>query len=236
MTDVAGSDTTGSNVRVLVVEDDIVLGPLLVRGLADEGYQADWVADGTAALIQTQSTTYGIAVLDVMLPGMSGFELCRRLRADAPALCILMLTARDDVRDRVKGLDSGADDYLVKPFAFSELAARLRAFRRRESRAVTPHIKVGSLLIDHHDHRVRVGDDLVSMSPKEFALLRFLAQHANTTVSRGVILREIWGTVQHADPNIVDQYISYLRRKLDPLATGVTIATVRGVGFTLTVS
>lgn len=241
MTDVTGpattgSDETGSDVRVLVVEDDIDLGPLLVRGLADEGYRADWVADGTTALIQTQSTTYGIAVLDVMLPGMSGFELCRRLRADLPALGILMLTARDDVSDRVKGLDSGADDYLVKPFAFSELAARLRAFRRRESRAVTPQIKVGTLVIDHHDHLVQVGDDLVSMSPKEFALLRFLAQHVNATLSRGVILQEIWGTVQHTDPNIVDQYISYLRRKLDPLATGVTIATVRGVGFTLTAS
>ena len=241
MTEVTGTTTTGSrvtgaDVRVLVVEDDIELGPLLVRGLSAEGYRTDWVPDGTTALIQARWTTYEIAVLDVMLPGMSGFELCRRLRADVPALGILMLTARDDVTDRVKGLDSGADDYLVKPFAFSELAARLRAFRRRESRAVPPRMTVGSLTIDHHDHLVQVGDDGVSMSPKEFALLRFLAQHVNETLSRAVILQEIWGTVQHTDPNIVDQYISYLRRKLDPLEAGVIIATVRGVGFTLTES
>jgi DNA-binding response OmpR family regulator len=229
----ASSDRTA---RVLIVEDDSELGPLLVRGLVDEGYEAEWVEDGTAALIRAQAGTYGIAVLDVMLPGMSGYELCRRLRTAAPALGILMLTARDDVSDRVKGLDSGADDYLVKPFAFSELAARLRALRRRESPAMNSRIEVGALVIDSHDHVVRAGDSLVRFSPKEFAVLRFLAQHADETVSREAILREIWGTVQHIDTNIVDQYVSYIRRKLDPLATGVCLLTVRGVGFELTVT
>ena len=221
-------------VRVLVVEDDQELGPLLVRGLAEEGYLADWVEDGTAGLIRAQSDKYAIAVLDVMLPGMSGFELCRRLRDGAPGLIILMLTARDDVDDRVKGLDSGADDYLTKPFAFSELAARLRALRRRESVAASPRIEAGQLVIDSHDHVVRATNTVVPLSPKEFALLRFLAQHANETVRRDTILLEIWGTVQHTDANIVDQYISYLRRKLEPFETGVTLATVRGVGFQLT--
>jgi two-component system OmpR family response regulator len=220
-------------IRVLVVEDDTGLGPLLARGLTDEGYEADWIEDGTTALITAQAEDYGIAVLDVMLPGMSGFELCRRLRDASPALIIMMLTARDDVSDRVRGLDGGADDYLIKPFAFSELAARLRALRRRESLALSPRIEVGELVIDSHDHVVQASGKVVPLSPKEFALLRFLAQNVDETVRREAILLEIWGTVQHANPNIVDQYISYLRRKLEPLPTGVRLRTVRGVGFEL---
>jgi DNA-binding response OmpR family regulator len=221
------------SVRVLVVENDTELGPLLVRGLGNEGYTADWIEDGTAALIRAQEENYGIAVLDVMLPGMSGFELCRRLRDTSGALNILMLTARDDVGDRVRGLDAGADDYLTKPFAFSELAARLRALRRRESLAVSSRIEVGGLTIDIHDHVVRAGEKVVPLSPKEFALLRFLAQNVDETVQREAILLEIWGTVQHTNPNIVDQYISYLRRKLDRVPAGVSLRTLRGVGFAL---
>ncbi|NQX36957.1 response regulator transcription factor [Herbiconiux sp. VKM Ac-2851] len=218
---------------VLVVEDDAQLGPLLVRGLADEGYDATWLQDGTAALIESQGVNFSVAVLDVMLPGMSGFELCRRLRIDHPALIILMLTARDDVDDRVRGLDSGADDYLVKPFAFTELAARLRALRRRESLTTSPRLEVAGLLIDSHDHTVTAHGIPVALSPKEFALLRLLARNLATTLPRDQILLEIWGTVQHTDPNIVDQYVSYLRRKLDPIDTGVTLRTVRGIGFRL---
>lgn len=220
-------------VRVLVVEDDTQLGPLLVRGLADEGYVVDWVEDGTAAIIQAQGGAYAIAVLDVMLPGMSGFEACRRLREAVPGLIILMLTARDDIADRVKGLDAGADDYLVKPFAFSELAARLRALRRREGLAASPRIEVGDLVIDSHDRIVACGGTLVPLSPKEFALLRLLAQNVDRPVRRDEILQEIWGSVQHTDPNIVDQYISYLRRKLDTVASGVSLRTIRGIGFEL---
>ncbi|MFE5835250.1 response regulator transcription factor [Arthrobacter sp. NPDC056493] len=221
-------------VRVLVVENDAELGPLLARGLTSEGYEADWIEDGTTALITAQEGNYRIAVLDVMLPGMSGFELCRRLRDASSSLIILMLTARDDVSDRVRGLDAGADDYLTKPFAFSELTARLRALRRRESLAISPRIEVGGLTIDSHDHVVKAGEKVVPLSPKEFALLRFLAQNVDETVQREAILLEIWGTVQHTNPNIVDQYISYLRRKLERLPTGVSLRTLRGVGFELT--
>lgn len=220
-------------VRVLVVEDDTQLGPLLVRGLTEEGYDATWLEDGTSALIQSQGGGFSVAVLDVMLPGMSGFELCRRLRDAHPALVILMLTARDEVDDRVKGLDSGADDYLVKPFAFTELAARLRALRRRENLTTSPRLEIAGLLIDSHDHTVTASGVPVPLSPKEFALLRLLAQNLDQTLPREQILLEIWGTVQHTDPNIVDQYISYLRRKLDPVDSGVTVRTVRGVGFRL---
>ncbi|MFF2318214.1 response regulator transcription factor [Arthrobacter sp. NPDC058097] len=221
-------------VRVLVVENDTELGPLLVRGLGEEGYEADWIEDGPTALITAQEENYGIAVLDVMLPGMSGFELCRRLRDASRSLIILMLTARDDVSDRVRGLDAGADDYLTKPFAFSELSARLRALRRRESLAIRPRLEVGGLTIDSHDHVVRAGGKVVPLSPKEFALLRFLAQNVDETVQREAILLEIWGTVQHTNPNIVDQYISYLRRKLERVPTGMSLRTLRGVGFELT--
>jgi DNA-binding response OmpR family regulator len=220
-------------VRVLVVEDDQQLGPLLTRGLVEEGYEAHWALDGTAALIDSGSNDYGVAILDVMLPGMSGFELCRRLRDAEPALLILMLTARDDIADRVRGLDAGADDYLIKPFAFSELAARLRALRRREGLGARPRIEVGNLVIENHDHVVKAGGRVVPLSPKEFALLRLLAQHADETVPREVILTEIWGTVEHTDSNIVDQYISYLRRKLELFPTGVSLVTMRGVGFEL---
>ncbi|MCS5716164.1 response regulator transcription factor [Herbiconiux sp. CPCC 205716] len=227
------SRASGHPVRVLVVEDDTQLGPLLVRGLADEGYDAEWCQDGTSALIRAGRGDLAVAMLDVMLPGMSGFELCRRLRDGDPGLIILMLTARDDVDDRVKGLDAGADDYLVKPFAFAELAARLRALRRRESVAASPRLEVAGLVVDSHDHAVTAGGTPVQLSPKEFALLRLLAQNVDETVPREQILQEIWGSIQHTDPNIVDQYVSYLRRKVDPVGSGVTLRTVRGVGFRL---
>ncbi|MGA1838016.1 response regulator transcription factor [Herbiconiux sp. 11R-BC] len=222
-------------VRVLVVEDDQELGPLLQRGLEDEGYTVDWVLDGTSALIAERAADYDLAVLDVMLPGMSGFELCRRLRGSRPGTLVLMLTARDAVDDRVRGLDSGADDYLVKPFAFTELTARLHALRRRrDTLSSSPRIEVGNLVIENHDRVVKAGGRVVALSPKEFAVLRLLAQNAGQTVGRDVILAEIWGTVPHSDANIVDQYISYLRRKLEPVAAGVSLVTVRGVGFELT--
>lgn len=229
-------ESPGSNGRLLIVEDDTEMGALLLRGLGDEGYDVDLATDGVQALVLASAADFGVAVLDVMLPGMSGLELCRRLRRDHPSLPILLLTARDAVEDRVRGLDAGADDYLVKPFALTELAARLRAIRRREESAPTKLTRVGHLVIDNHEHVVTAGTTRVSLSPKEFALLRLLAQNADRTVTREHILREIWGTTDHTDANVVDQYMSYLRRKLDPLNTGVTLATRRGVGFQLDTS
>jgi len=219
--------------RVLIVEDEAEMGALLSRGLADEGYAVELAVDGVQGLVLASHGEFAVAVLDVMLPGMSGLELCRRLRRDYPSLPILLLTARDAVEDRVRGLDAGADDYLVKPFALSELAARLRAIRRREEFAPTKLTRVGHLVIDNHEHLVSVGATKISLSPKEFALLRLLAHNADKTVTREQILNEIWGTTDHTDANVVDQYVSYLRRKLDPLDTGVTLATRRGVGFQL---
>jgi DNA-binding response OmpR family regulator len=224
------ADETG---RVLVVEDEGEMGRLLSRGLADEGYIVELATDGVQGLMLAARHEFSIAVLDVMLPGMSGLELCRRLRQEHPALPILLLTARDAIEDRVRGLDAGADDYLVKPFALVELAARLRAIRRREVLAPVKVTRVGQLAIDNHDHVVRIGFKRIDLSPKEFALLRLLAQNAGQIVTRGAILREIWGTIEHTDANVVDQYVSYLRRKLDPAESGVTLTTRRGVGFQL---
>jgi DNA-binding response OmpR family regulator len=219
--------------RVLVVEDDDEMARLLQRGLVAEGYRVDRASDGTAALISSQMTAYTMALIDVMLPGMSGFELCRRLRAVDPSLLMLMLTARDDVSDRVHGLESGADDYVVKPFVFSELTARMRALRRRESAVPRTAFEAGNLLIDSRDHSARIAGRPIHLSPKEFALLRLLALDIDRTVPRERILAEIWDGAPAHDANIVDQYVSYLRKKLDPLDTGLALVTVRGVGFTL---
>ncbi|MCU1637077.1 MAG: DNA-binding response regulator [Cryobacterium sp.] len=217
--------------RILVVEDDDQMGALIERGLTAEGYEIVRVANGMEALISVANTEFGLAAIDVMLPQMSGFEVCRRIREDGGTLPVLLLTARDTVEDRVFGLDSGADDYLTKPFAFAELTARVRALLRRQSMGTPLSVELGRLVLDSRDLKVTVSGRTVSMSPKEFALLRLLASHAGSTVDRATILEEIWDGSGHIDPNIVDQYISYLRRKIDSNAAGVRIVTIRGTGY-----
>jgi two-component system OmpR family response regulator len=219
--------------RLLVVEDDEEMGRLLARGLTEEGYVVEWARTGVDALILAGEQDFSATILDVMLPGMSGFEVCRRLREAQPLLPILLLTARDAVDDRVRGLDAGADDYLIKPFAFTELNARLRAIRRREQLVPAQVMRVGALRIDSHDHEVTADDRTIPLSPKEFAVLRLLAENVNSTVTRETILTEIWGSSDYTDANVVDQYVSYLRRKIDPEQDGVTIVTERGIGFRL---
>lgn len=218
--------------RVLTVEDETEMADLLARGLRGEGYVVDVAGNGIDAISLAMSTEYDIAVLDVMLPGMSGFEICRWLRREHAGLAILLLTARDAVDDRVKGLDAGADDYLVKPFEFAELAARLRALRRRDAIG-TPRIDLGSLHIDMLKHEISVGDKELRLSRTEFDLLRLLASHLGRVMSRTEILDGVWGEGAYIDPNIVDQYVSYVRRKLDAVGAPVRIATTRGVGFEL---
>ncbi len=220
---------------ILVVEDDPEMRLLLERGLESEGYDVRGVDNGVDALITARNETISGAVVDVMLPGMSGFEICRRLRESEQTFPILLLTARDAVQDRVYGLDSGADDYLTKPFDFTELSARMRAMLRRNSGVDRMRITVGNLVLDSETLRVTCGDTVIATSPKEFALLRLLAQDAGTAVSRPRILDTVWGTAQHIDTNIVDQYISYLRHKLDPEVCGIRIVTVRGSGYLIEV-
>lgn len=220
---------------ILVVEDDPEMRLLLERGLAADGYDVRAVGNGVDALIMARNETISGSIVDVMLPGMSGFEICRRLRETEETFPILLLTARDAVEDRVFGLDSGADDYLTKPFDFTELSARMRAMLRRNSGVDRMRIAVGNLVLDSETLRVTCGDAVIATSPKEFALLRLLAQDAGTAVSRSRILDTVWGTAQHIDTNIVDQYISYLRHKLDPEVCGMRIVTVRGSGYLIEV-
>ncbi|MDP9028553.1 MAG: response regulator transcription factor [Actinomycetota bacterium] len=219
--------------RVLVVDDEVEMAALLARGLVGEGYEVDVAADGIQAMTLAGEQKYDLAVLDVTMPGMSGFELCRRLRDQVRGIGILLLTARDAVDDRVRGLDAGADDYLTKPFAFAELAARLRALRRREAVAASS-IEIGGLTIDLETQRISAGDNGTRLSRTEFDLLRLLALRPDEVVPRSEILETIWGSTGHIDPNIVDQYVSYLRKKLDAIEAGVRIVTARGVGFRLT--
>jgi two-component system OmpR family response regulator len=220
-------------VRILVAEDDPTMASLVEEGLREEGYSVDVVTTGTDALIAATSVEYGAAAIDVMLPGMSGFELCRHLRAQGSTLPVLLLTARDAVEDRVFGLDAGADDYLTKPFAFAELSARIRALVRRESAAPRPVVRVGRVALDTATVRATLDAAPLTMSTKEFSLLRYLAVNAGMTVTRSQILQEVWGTTKHIDPTVVDQYVSYLRKKLEPVSPGFTITTARGVGYSL---
>jgi two-component system OmpR family response regulator len=220
-------------VKILIVEDDPQMGGLIERGLTAEGYETIVVTNGVDALIAVANQEVALAAIDVMLPGMSGFEICRRIRDAGSSMPLLLLTARDAVEDRVFGLDSGADDYLTKPFAFVELSARIRALLRRDATSDKLAVTVGAVRIDSAALAVTVSGHPLPMSPKEFALLRLLATHPGITVSRSRILEEVWGSSENIDPNIVDQYVSYLRRKLDPDAAAVRITTVRGAGYSL---
>lgn len=219
--------------KILVVEDDEQMGALIERGLTAEGYTVVRVSTGMDALIATAHDDFAAGVIDVMLPHMSGIEICRRMREAGSTMPVLLLTARDTVEDRVYGLDSGADDYMTKPFAFEELKARVRALLRRQAMGTPLNVEIGNLTLDSRDLKVAVAGRSVSVSPKEFSLLRLLASHAGATVDRATILEEIWDGTAHIDPNIVDQYISYLRRKIDTDASSVRIVTVRGTGYTL---
>ncbi len=219
--------------KILIVEDDPEMGKLIDRGLRAEGYETQVVANGVDALIAITAGDISLAAVDVMLPQMSGFEVCRRIRETGSSLPILLITARDAVEDRVFGLDSGADDYLTKPFAFVELSARVRALLRRDAAGDKLTITVGELRLDSLAMSVSVGQRTVAMSPKEFSLLRLLASNAGQVVSRLRILEEVWGSAENIDHNIVDQYVSYLRRKIDSDAARVRITTLRGQGYTL---
>jgi len=218
--------------RILVVEDEPEMAALLARGLRGEGYEVDAADNGIDGITLAGVAPYDIAVLDVMLPGMSGFELCRRLREQTHGMAILLLTARDAVGDRVRGLDSGADDYLTKPFEFAELAARLRALRRRDSIGASK-LDVGGLQIDLTRHEITAGGKELRLSRTEFDLLRLLAENATRIVPRAEIMDSIWGSLSYIDSNIVDQYVSYVRKKLDAVQSPVSIVTARGVGFQL---
>lgn len=216
---------------MLVVDDEPQLAELIARHLRREGYAVDAVGDGIAALIAARERDFRLAVIDVTLPGMSGLELVRRLREHDPEMGIVMLTARDRLGDRVRGLDAGADDYLVKPFEFLELFARLRSVLRREH-LQTRRLRISDIEMSVGGSSAQVNGVDVPLSRREFDLLRAFLEHPNDALQRSWILDEVWGS-PHFASNVVDQYVGYLRRKLADAGSEVGIATVRGVGFRL---
>lgn len=219
------------SIRILVVDDEPQLAGLVARHLEREGYRTATADGGIAALTLASGGDFDLAVVDVNMPGMTGFEVCRRLKQIDASIRVLMLSARDAVDDRVHGLDSGADDYLIKPFEFAELFARLRVLTRRDGNAQL-HWRVGDLALAVDRGAVTVKDAHLQLSRREFDLLRTLVEHAGETVSRSALLAEVWGS-EHFDSNVVDQYIGYLRRKLDAIGSAARIITERGVGFRL---
>jgi two-component system, OmpR family, response regulator len=220
-------------VRVLVVEDEKKLGELLGRGLREEGYAADVADRGEAALWMAQAVDYDAIVLDVMLPGVDGLDVCRRLRRDGVWTPVLMLTARDAIEDRVSGLDTGADDYLTKPFSFDELLARLRALVRRAPAERPAVLEVGDLRLDPASHRAWRGEHELDLSAKEFALLEVFMRRAGVALTRNQLLDGAWDLAFESRSNVVDVYVRYLRQKIDrPFGTD-SIETVRGVGYRL---
>jgi two-component system OmpR family response regulator len=219
--------------RVLVVEDELKMAGLLRRGLAEEGHAADLAATGEDALWLAQAHSYDAIVLDVMLPGVSGFETCRRLRNAGVWAPVLMLTARDAVEDRVTGLDVGADDYLTKPFSFSELLARLRALVRRGGVERPTELVVGDLRLDPARRRAWRGETEVGLSPKEFALLEAFMRRPGQVLTRLQLLEHAWDFAYDNRSNVVDVYVRYLREKIDRPFGADSLETVRGAGYRL---
>jgi two-component system, OmpR family, response regulator len=221
--------------RVLLVEDEPRMGELIRRVLLAERHLVDLAEDGVGALAMARANQYDVIVLDRMLPDLEGTEVLQLLRARGDRTPVLMLTALGSVEDRVNGLDAGADDYLAKPFAFSELLARLRALGRRPASAPEERLAAGDIELDEQRHVARVLDETVELTAREFALLAYLIRNAGHVLSRRQILDGVWGAEPDVYANVVDLYVSYLRRKLETLGRAGRLRTVRGVGYTLDV-
>jgi two-component system, OmpR family, response regulator len=219
--------------RLLVVEDESRLALLLKRGLEEQGYVVDVTGDGAEALWLATETGYDTIVLDVMLPSLDGLEVTRRLRAAGRWAPVLLLTARDGIDDRVVGLDAGADDYLVKPFSFAELSARVRALVRRGRVERPVVLEVGELRLDPARRQAWRGQQALDLSPKEFALLELFLSHPGEVLTRTRILEHVWDFAYEPASNVVDQYLGYLRRKVDRPFGREDLETVRGVGYRL---
>lgn len=220
---------------MLLVEDDPAISRFVLRGLREENYRVDLAEDGLTAETLASAESYDVVILDVLLPGIDGFEVCRRLRSHGVDVPVLMLTARDAVTDRVQGLDAGADDYVLKPFAFDELLARLRALTRRgRSRHLDAALKYGPIAMRTDSHLVTVDGRQVDLSATEYRLLEHLLRHVEAIVSRDQLAEHVWGDDYDPFSNVADVYIGYLRRKLR--AAGVErplIHTIRGMGYML---
>ena len=219
--------------RVLIVEDEVKMASLLRRGLVEDGHLVEIAGDGETAVAMARASEYDAIVLDVMLPRLDGFSACRRMRETGVWTGVLMLTARDSVQDRVSGLDCGADDYLVKPFSFSELLARLRALARRGGQPRPVQLVIDDLVLDPASHRVWRGETEIRLSTKEFTLLETLMRRPGVVLDRIQLLEYAWDYGYENRSNVVDVYIGYLRRKIDLPFQRSSIETVRGAGYRL---
>jgi len=219
--------------RILIVEDDLRLAEVIGRGLRKHAYATDIATNGETGLFYAETNDYDLLILDVMLPQKNGFEISQILREKKIAIPILMLTARDSVADRVMGLDSGADDYLIKPFDFNELLARVRALLRRRPNLVEPLIRVGNLLLHRNLRTARRADREIELTTKEYALLEFLMENADRVVTRQQIGEHVWDINFDAFSNVIDVYIKRLRRKVDVRNEKPLIHTRRGMGYLL---
>lgn len=216
---------------ILVVEDEVKISRFIKKGLEMEHYTVDTAFDGEEALEKTIINTYDVIILDIMLPKIDGFEVTRRIRAEKIDTPILMLTAKDTVDDRVRGLDAGADDYLVKPFAFGELVARIRALLRREKTVKQAKLQVGDLTLNPATHEVKRAGKEISLSSKEYRLLDYMMRRPGNVCTRTMIGEHIWGYDFRDESNVIDVYISYLRRKIDNGFQQKLIHTIRDVGY-----
>ncbi|GAA0600666.1 response regulator transcription factor [Craurococcus roseus] len=218
--------------KILMVEDDPRIASFVKRGLEAEGHTVDLATDGETALEMARGLSYPLVVLDRMLPGMDGLEVCRTLRLERRDCCVLMLTAKDGVRDKIDGLKDGADDYLTKPFAFDELVARIDALLRRASKpAAELVLRVADLVLDPGVKQVRRGSREIALTAREFTLLAYLMAHAGTVVSRARLLSNVWEISFDPGTKVVDVYIRYLRQKIDADGETPLIKTVRGFGY-----
>jgi DNA-binding response OmpR family regulator len=222
---------SGENMRVLVIEDDIGIAQFLQQGLSETGYAVDLAENGLDGLEQALAGPYDLLIIDIQLPRLDGLSLLQQVRAAGVQSPILLLTARGTVQDRVLGLDAGADDYLVKPFDFTELQARIRALLRRPPLQTDTVLQVGDLELDTIQRLVRRGDRVIELSPKEYSLLEYLMRHPNQVLSRTQIAQHVWNFDFYSDYKVIDVYIGYLRRKLEYPEESRLIKTVRGVGY-----
>ena len=219
--------------RVLLVEDELKLAHVIEKGLTDESFAVEIVRDGEQALARAQQTTYDLIILDLMLPGIGGLAVCREIRARGQHTPILILSARGQVEDRVKGLECGADDYLTKPFAFTELNARIRALIRRRQPGELLVLRVGDLTLDPISRLVKRGDRRIDLSQKEFALLDYLMRHAGQVVTRAMIAERVWDFNFDRLTNVIDVYINHLRNKIEHGTEPRLIHAVRGAGYVI---
>ena len=231
-----GAGATIGVVRILLVEDEHKVASFIRSALEEQSYAVDVSHDGEEGYYLAESTDYDLVILDIMLPRLDGFQVLRQLRARRPALPVLALTARGSVEDRVRGLDLGADDYLVKPFALAELTARVRALMRRGVRESTAELRVDDLVLDSSRRRVMRAGHPIELSKKEYSLLEYLMRNANHAVTRGMIAEHVWDASFDSFTNVIDVHINHLRNKIDRGSSRKLIHSVRGVGYRISAS